>query len=199
MRWHHQLNEFESTLGVGDGQGGLACFSPWGCKESDTTEWLNWTEWETGKMREPCLSWASWGHLEGEVWGLVLPVWRKSEVEDRQAQQWKHEVMQQGGKHTVEGSLTSPCVCPTGLSYLHRFRTQPITSSTSSWVSDLSESLMSTLARRQRSLGFPLVFLCLVYHGPSMTKSFPFSLIHLCQILSHVNSHIKYTCYFPYQ
>ena len=32
------------TLGVGDGQGGLACCSPWGHKESDTTEWLNWTE-----------------------------------------------------------------------------------------------------------------------------------------------------------
>ena len=41
--WHHQLNghEFESTLGVGDGQGGLVCFSSWGCKESDTTEQLN--------------------------------------------------------------------------------------------------------------------------------------------------------------
>ena len=36
--WHHQLNghEFESTLGVGDGQGGQACYSPWHCKESDT-------------------------------------------------------------------------------------------------------------------------------------------------------------------
>ena len=44
--WHHRLNghEFEWTLGVGDGQGGLACCSPWGRKESDTTEWLNWTE-----------------------------------------------------------------------------------------------------------------------------------------------------------
>ena len=42
--WHHRLNghEFESTLGVGDGQGGLVCCSPWGCKESDMTEWLNW-------------------------------------------------------------------------------------------------------------------------------------------------------------
>ena len=28
--------------GVGDGQGGLACCGSWGCKESDTTEWLNW-------------------------------------------------------------------------------------------------------------------------------------------------------------
>ena len=44
--WHHQLNgdEFEWTLGVGDGQGGLACCDSWGCKESDTTEQLNWTE-----------------------------------------------------------------------------------------------------------------------------------------------------------
>ena len=44
--WHYQLDghEFECTLGVGDGQGGLACFSPWGCKESDMTEWLNWTD-----------------------------------------------------------------------------------------------------------------------------------------------------------
>ena len=41
--WHHQLNghEFEKTPGVGDGQGGLACCSPWGRKESDTTERLN--------------------------------------------------------------------------------------------------------------------------------------------------------------
>ena len=41
--WHHQLNgyEFEQALGVGDGQGSLACCRSWGCKESDTTEWLN--------------------------------------------------------------------------------------------------------------------------------------------------------------
>ena len=44
--WHHQLNGhgFGWTPGVGDGQGGLACCSSWGCKESDTTEQLNWTE-----------------------------------------------------------------------------------------------------------------------------------------------------------
>ena len=42
--WHHRLNghEFESTAGVGDGQGGLECCSPWGRKESDMTEQLNW-------------------------------------------------------------------------------------------------------------------------------------------------------------
>ena len=44
--WHHRLNgpEFGWTLGVGDGQGGLVCCGSWGRKESDTTEWLNWTE-----------------------------------------------------------------------------------------------------------------------------------------------------------
>ena len=38
--WHHRLNghEFEQAPGVGDGQGGLVCCSPWGCKESDMTE-----------------------------------------------------------------------------------------------------------------------------------------------------------------
>ena len=42
--WHHRLNghEFEQTEGVGDGQGSLACCSPWGLKELDTTEPLNW-------------------------------------------------------------------------------------------------------------------------------------------------------------
>ena len=43
--WHHQLNglELEQVSGVGDGQSGLACCSPWGQKEWDTTEQLNWT------------------------------------------------------------------------------------------------------------------------------------------------------------
>ena len=41
--WHHQLNEreFEQAPGVGNGQGSLACCSPWVHKESDTTERLN--------------------------------------------------------------------------------------------------------------------------------------------------------------
>ena len=44
--WHHQLDghEFEQAPGVGDGQRSLACFSPWGCRESDMTEWLYWTD-----------------------------------------------------------------------------------------------------------------------------------------------------------
>ena len=40
-----------ASSGVGDGQGSLACCSPWGCKESDMTEWLNWTKWNC-RVRE---------------------------------------------------------------------------------------------------------------------------------------------------
>ena len=44
--WHHWLNghEFEQATGVGDGQGGLVCCSPWGHRELDTTERLAWPE-----------------------------------------------------------------------------------------------------------------------------------------------------------
>ena len=45
--WHYRLDGhgFGWTPGVGDGQGGLVCYDSWGHKESDTTEWLNWTEY----------------------------------------------------------------------------------------------------------------------------------------------------------
>ena len=44
--WHHWLDgrESEWTPGIGDGQGGLACCNSWGRKESDTTEWLIWSD-----------------------------------------------------------------------------------------------------------------------------------------------------------
>ena len=44
--WHHQLDEreFERTLEVVDGQGCLACCNSWGCKESDSIEWLKLTD-----------------------------------------------------------------------------------------------------------------------------------------------------------
>ena len=43
LGWHHRLDghDFEQALGVGDGQGGLACCSPWGRKESNVTERVN--------------------------------------------------------------------------------------------------------------------------------------------------------------
>ena len=40
--WHHQLDGHEFEQALADGQGSLACSSPWGHKESDTTECLNW-------------------------------------------------------------------------------------------------------------------------------------------------------------
>ena len=59
--WHHWLNgrEFEQALGVGDGQGRLAYCNPWGCKELDRTDWLNWTE-QLGT--KPVLPLSSWQH-----------------------------------------------------------------------------------------------------------------------------------------
>ena len=55
VRWHHWLNghEFEQALGVADWQGSLVCCSPWSCKESDTTEQQNWTNWKKGLHYRP--------------------------------------------------------------------------------------------------------------------------------------------------
>ena len=57
VEWHHQLygHEFGQALGVSDGRGTLACCSPFGCKELDTTEWLNSTELNSTYF----LAWAS--------------------------------------------------------------------------------------------------------------------------------------------
>ena len=56
--WHHWLDgrEFEWTPRVGNGQGGLACYSSWGRKESDMTKRLNWTE----TSRKLCLHIGKW-------------------------------------------------------------------------------------------------------------------------------------------
>ena len=58
--WLHWLNGhgFGWTLGVGDGQGGLACCCSWGRKELDTAEWLNWTE-------DPIMGWIPWPTWSG--------------------------------------------------------------------------------------------------------------------------------------
>ena len=59
--WHHQLNghEFEQALGISDRQGWLARCSPWGLKESDKTEWLDWTE-------------LNWSKYKSSVWNLKI-------------------------------------------------------------------------------------------------------------------------------
>ena len=73
--WHHRLNghEFEWTPGVGDGQGGLACYSPWGRKESDKTEWLNWTE-----LKLHILAWRK--SQQDRAMALVLRGWKDTQV-----------------------------------------------------------------------------------------------------------------------
>ena len=71
--WHHQLNdhEFELVLGVTVWQGSLACSSPWSCKESDTTQWLNKTKqtpqsWPRNKkFWDIKVGYLSWGDKMG--------------------------------------------------------------------------------------------------------------------------------------
>ena len=61
--WHHRLDGhgFDSTPGVGDGQGGLVCCDSWGHKESDTTERLNWTElMEVGRLEINIMIQSNW-------------------------------------------------------------------------------------------------------------------------------------------
>ena len=83
--WHHWLNghEFEWTLGDGDGQGGLACYNSWGRKESDMTEWLNWTDWSTGASASASvlpmnsqdwfpLGWTGWIFLQSKWLSTVF-------------------------------------------------------------------------------------------------------------------------------
>ena len=54
--WYDGLDEheFEQVLWIGDGQQGLACCCLWGCKESDMTEWLNWTEETHIRKKKRC-------------------------------------------------------------------------------------------------------------------------------------------------
>ena len=80
--WYHQLNrhEFEQALGDGEGQGSLVCCSPWGCKESDTTE--HWTTTTTivglGK-----------GILLNSFWGIINRcTWYK--IQDTREQRGKN-------------------------------------------------------------------------------------------------------------
>ena len=91
--WHHQLDgrESEWTLGVGNGQGGLACCDSWDCKELDTTEQLNLTELimnvaacHKTNVTKQCLPWP---HLRNRL--LCIFTW---------------------GPNTLPSLLASPCV-----------------------------------------------------------------------------------------
>ena len=85
--WHHQLNghEFEQTLGDREGQGSLACCSPWSHKESDTTQQLNNNN--TLETDPPVVNGTSWmtarrggtGAGEGREEWRMTPGFLKSE------------------------------------------------------------------------------------------------------------------------
>ena len=69
--WHHRFNghEFEQAPGVGDGQGSLACCSPWGHKESDMTKWRTLTA--SALVKTLCFYTGSAGSIPG--WGTKIP------------------------------------------------------------------------------------------------------------------------------
>ena len=69
--WHHRRDghEFEQAPGDGDGQGGLACCSPWGCQELDTTERLNNNKMHA-KSLQSCLT---LGHAAHQTLSMDSP------------------------------------------------------------------------------------------------------------------------------
>ena len=75
--WHHQIDGRESkwTPGAGDGQGGLMCCNSWGRKESDTIEWLNWTELMQAQTKHDVKMQGADSYLPGKERGLkqILP------------------------------------------------------------------------------------------------------------------------------
>ena len=79
VRWHHWLygHEFEQALGVGDGQGSLACCSPRGHKGSDTTERLNWTELRFIQMQVAGYLQSTSRPPEAQGWVQGLLIWKQ--------------------------------------------------------------------------------------------------------------------------
>ena len=73
--WHHRLNghEFEQALGVGEGQGSLLCCSPWGHKELDMTEWLNWASiYNIKQLSISKCNWESKKYIIFKFKGLII-------------------------------------------------------------------------------------------------------------------------------
>ena len=85
--WHHQLDghEFEQAPGVDEGQRSLVCYSPWGCKESDMTERLNWID--TYKARGP--QWKS-SHL---ICSQMLCRWAVPLQQQPNLETWRNFLM----------------------------------------------------------------------------------------------------------
>ena len=85
LGWHYWLNgdKFEQTPGDGEGQGSLACCSPWGHKELDTTERLNWL-----KEIEATLEWTFKFTVTGQK--AITPPGEEEEVRIK-VEQWERE------------------------------------------------------------------------------------------------------------
>ena len=80
MRWLDGITDsmdvsLSETLGVGDRQGGLACCDSWGRKESDTTEWLNWTELNRVPDFKQITVWSRWLGSPYRELTSCLPLW----------------------------------------------------------------------------------------------------------------------------
>ena len=81
--WHHWLDghEFKSALGVGDGQGSLAWYSLWGCKDSDTIELLKWTDFSISTIQQNYFQALGYTVLDSPTrtgWGFV-DLWGEGE------------------------------------------------------------------------------------------------------------------------
>ena len=77
--WHHWLNghEFEQIPGDGEGQGSLACFSPWGHKESDVTEWLNNNNSIKGRKRISIRTMPCYARVDAVIQNLMFETEKK--------------------------------------------------------------------------------------------------------------------------
>ena len=66
-RWHHQLDghDFEQAPGVGDGQGSLACWSPWGCRVGHF--WATKLNWKCTMVQRNLVGYGPWGHKESDM------------------------------------------------------------------------------------------------------------------------------------
>ena len=89
VEWHHWLSglEFEQAPRVGDGKWGLACCSPWSCKELDMTERMNWTERQNTYEWEELVIFYSICHpvyltyMQSTSWEMLD--WKKHKLESR--------------------------------------------------------------------------------------------------------------------
>ena len=107
--WHHWLDGCESewTPEVGDGQGGLACCDSWGCKESDMTERLNWTELNWGSAAAVAKSLQSCPTLCNPIDGSppgspipeILQAWTLEWVAISLSNAWKWKVKVKSPSH----------------------------------------------------------------------------------------------------